>query len=33
MECIMNEDDREMILDIIDEYLDIIEALALIERS
>lgn len=33
MECIINEDDREIILDIIDEYLDIIEALALIERS
>lgn len=33
MECIINEGNREMILDIIDDYLDIIEALALIERS
>lgn len=33
MECIITEGNREMILDIIDDYLDIIEALALIERS
>lgn len=33
MECNINETDREMILDIIDDYLDIIEGLALVERS